>query len=399
MKQQQRIRTLETDTLRIRQELSAVLHEEGVLTQHSMLIEHSIAQTRPPVRRPRTAEAAFLNELEEFEYKKWLRQGTLQSQRVELVKLRGQRVLMQKQLLEIPLQLAKAKDPAAHAASGLVFLSRMQSSNWSGNVERAVNVATANRLLFPRSSDGDRHTAAGAQPSPALLKMLSWEQTPGCVAVTEALLRDNHSPSDGNKVAASVLQALRRLKRQRGVQSVDTRVLAHCISLAGTIRKVLLRAPHSTAPHPSNVKAIGASLLDAVTHLSCIRPSYGPKIGGALHGRNIDSYEGMYVSSQGCTLTASPASVHKAHLQQRLSLVLLATFVQERNRGVRALGSGNCTQRCLDCSDMGVKVLAMRAGLARSVFESMLLLYGSAHGDAQAEAEHGPKDAAAMSER
>lgn len=35
--------------------------------------------------------------------------------------------------------------------------------------------ATANRLLFPRSSDGDRHTAAGAQPSPALLKMLSWE--------------------------------------------------------------------------------------------------------------------------------------------------------------------------------------------------------------------------------
>lgn len=249
--------------------------------------------------------------------------------------------------------------------------------------------ATANRLLFPRSSDGDRHTAAGAQPSPALLKMLSWEQTPGCVAVTEALLRDNHSPSDGNKVAASVLQALRRLKRQRGVQSVDTRVLAHCISLAGTIRKVLLRAPHSTAPHPSNVKAIGASLLDAVTHLSCIRPSYGPKIGGALHGRNIDSYEGMYVSSQGCTLTASPASVHKAHLQQRLSLVLLATFVQERNRGVRALGSGNCTQRCLDCSDMGVKVLAMRAGLARSVFESMLLLYGSAHGDAQAEAEHG----------
>lgn len=79
-------------------------------------------------------------QVEEFEYKKWLRQGTLQSQRVELVKLRGQRVLMQKQLLEIPLQLAKAKDPAAHAASGLVFLSRMQSSNWSGNVERAVNV-------------------------------------------------------------------------------------------------------------------------------------------------------------------------------------------------------------------------------------------------------------------
>lgn len=145
MKNKQHIKALQLAIRRIGQEFKAVCYEEDLLRQHSLFVEQNIARMRPPERPARKqqmdlsraqlaqqlleSEQEYKEELEEWEHTRNLRRGTVQRNRNEEAELRAQRVVMQKQLSEMPaeVQKAKAQSPGSH---GIMLLPWMLCYTW-----------------------------------------------------------------------------------------------------------------------------------------------------------------------------------------------------------------------------------------------------------------------------
>lgn len=156
----------------------------------------------------------------------------------------------------------------------------------------------------------------------------------------------NHSSTAGHVPVFIADMALDGILR-RQAKRVDVGKLLACISLAGTLRKVLFRSSHSYANGvltPSYAPRISDLLAEGFsTDLGWAHPvGYSYPAAGFLAGDG-DSSQARHNGSSDCNERDSShvdpiiATRPEMLLQRQLSCILTATYVQERNKDVRAM--------------------------------------------------------------